>query len=116
VALVSSPHTPIVLVVDYDVTRLARTRAVLESEGHLVAVARDSAMAAAVADASIGVLLLADEMQLVPTRRLVGNLREHVSAVQSSARERALRRAFARDARAPRRPCYVFEADGPERS
>jgi len=116
VALVSSPHAPIVLVVDYDVTRLARTRAMLESEGHLVAVARDSAMAAAVADASIGVLLLADEMQLVPTRRLVGNLREHVSAVQlvllASERSGQLSRETLERLGVH---SYVFEADGPER-
>jgi signal transduction histidine kinase len=116
VAAVSAPHAPIVLVVDYDVTRLARTRAVLEAEGHVVAVARDSAMAGAVADASIGVLLLADEMQLVPTRRLVGTLRQHVPAMQLVllASERSgqlspetLERLGVHG--------YVFEADGPER-
>ena len=112
----SAPHVPIVLVVDYDVTRLARTRAVLEAEGHLVAVARDSAMAAAVADASIGLLLLADEMQLVPTRRLVGKLREHVPAMQlvllASERSGQLSRETLERLGVH---CYVFEADGPER-
>jgi signal transduction histidine kinase len=103
-------------VVDYDVTRLAHTRALLEAEGHLVAVARDSAMAAAVADASIGVLLLADEMQLVPTRRLVGSLREHVPAMQlvllASERSGELSRETLERLGVHG---YVFEADGPER-
>jgi signal transduction histidine kinase len=116
VAAVSAPHDPIVLVVDYDVTRLAHTRAVLEAEGHVVAVARDSAMAAAVADASIGVLLLADEMQLVRTRRLVGSLREHVSAMQlvllASDRSGQLSRETLERLGVHG---YVFEADGPER-
>ena len=115
-AAVSAPHAPIVLVVDYDVTRLARTRAVLEAEGHLVAVARDSAMAAAVADASIGVLLLADEMQLMPTRRLVGSLREHVPAMQlvllASERSGQLSRETLERLGVH---SYVFEADGPQR-
>jgi signal transduction histidine kinase len=116
VAAVSAPHAPIVLVVDYDVTRLARTRAVLEAEGHLVAVARDSAMAAAVANASIGVLLLADEMQLVRTRRLVGTLREHVPAMQlvllASERSGQLSRETLERLGVHG---YVFEADGDER-
>jgi signal transduction histidine kinase len=116
VPAVSEPHAPIVLVVDYDVTRLARTRAMLEAEGHLVAVARDSAMAAAVADAPIGVLLLADEMQLVPTRRLVGGLRQHVPAMQlvllASERSGQLSRETLERLGVHG---YVFESDGPER-
>ena len=102
--------------VDYDVTRLAHTRAMLEAEGHFVAVARDSAMAAAVADASIGVLLLADEMQLVPTRRLVGTLRERVPAMQlvllASERSGQLSRETLERLGVHG---YVFEADGSER-
>jgi len=89
---------------------------VLEAEGHRVAVARDSAMAAAVADASIGVLLLADEMQLMPTRRLVGRLREHVPAMQlvllASERSGQLSRETLERLGVHG---YVFEADGPER-
>jgi signal transduction histidine kinase len=116
VAVVSASSVPIVLVVDYDVTRLAHTRAVLEAEGHRVVVARDSAMAAAVADASIGVLLLADEMQLMPTRRLVGTLREHVPTMQlvllASERSGQLSRETLERLGVH---SYVFEADGPER-
>jgi signal transduction histidine kinase len=105
-----------ILVVDYDVTRLAHTRALLEAEGHRVAVARDSAMASAVADASVGVLLLADEMQLVPTRRLVGALRQQVSSLQvvllASERSGQLARETLERLGVHG---YVFEADGPER-
>ena len=112
----SRPSVPAVLVVDYDVTRLARTRAVLEGEGHGVVVARDSAMAAAAADASLGVLLLADEMQLVPTRRLVGALRQQVPALQvvllASERSGQLTRETLERLGVHG---YVFEGDGPER-
>jgi signal transduction histidine kinase len=73
-------------------------------------------MAAAVADASVGVLLLADEMQLVPTRRLVGTLREHVPAMQlvllASERSGQLSRETLERLGVH---AYVFEADGPER-
>lgn len=75
-------HAPSILVVDYDVARIASVRAALEAEGHPVAVARDSAMAGVLADGSVGVLVLADEMQLVPTRRLVGTLRQRHPALQ----------------------------------
>lgn len=75
-------HSATVLVVDYDVTRLARLRSALEREGYPVLVARDSAMAASSADASIGAIVLADEMQLSPTRRLIARLRDLVPAVQ----------------------------------
>jgi signal transduction histidine kinase len=116
VAAVSRQSVPAVLVVDYDVTRLARTRAVLEAEGHGVVVARDSAMAAATADASLGVLLLADEMQLVPTRRLVGALRQRVPGLQvvllASERSGQLTRETLERLGVH---SYVFEADGPER-
>jgi signal transduction histidine kinase len=105
-----------VLVVDYDVARLARTRALLESDGHLVAVARDSAMAASLVDPSLGVLLLADEMQLAPTRRLIALLRERIPAIQVVL--------LASD-RSGQLTCetlellgvhsYVHEADGPDR-
>jgi signal transduction histidine kinase len=116
VAQVPSSHAPSILVVDYDVARLAHTRALLEAEGHPVAVARDSAMASAAADASIGVLLLADEMQLVPTRRLVGGLRQRVPSLQ------VLLLASERSGQLTRETLerlgvhgYVFAADGPER-
>jgi signal transduction histidine kinase len=115
VAHVSASHEPTVLVVDYDVTRLARTRALLEAEGHAVMVARDSAMAAA-ADVPVAVLLLADEMQLVPSRRLVGTLRSRVAALQ------VLLLASERSGQLARETLerlgvhgYVFDADGPER-
>jgi len=115
VAYVSAPHEPVVLVVDYDVTRLARTRALLEAEGHAVMVARDSAMAVA-SDDAIAVLLLADEMQLVPSRRLVGTLRSRVPALQ------VLLLASERSGQLARETLerlgvhtYVFDGDGPER-
>ena len=114
-AYVSAPHEPVVLVVDYDVTRLARTRALLEAEGHAVMVARDSAMAMA-GDAAVAVLLLADEMQLLPSRRLVGTLRSRVPALQ------VLLLASERSGQLARETLerlgvhtYVFDADGPER-
>jgi signal transduction histidine kinase len=116
VAHASAPHVPMILVVDYDVTRLAHTRALLEAEGHLVAVARDSAMASAAADASVGVLLLADEMQMVPTRRLVGSLRQQVPSLQvvllASERSGQLARETLERLGVHG---YVSEADGPER-
>jgi signal transduction histidine kinase len=116
VALVSSTHEPAILVVDYDVARLARTRALLEGEGHCVAVARDSGMATASADASIGVLVLADEMQLVPTRRLVGTLRSHGTALQvvllASSRSGQLARETLERLGVHG---YVYDTDGPER-
>jgi signal transduction histidine kinase len=109
------PNTS-VLVVDYDVARLARSRALLEGDGHVVAVARDSAMAASLADASIGVLLLADEMQLAPTRRLVAVLRERIPALQvvllASARSGQL---TGETLELLGVHAYVFEADGPDR-
>ena len=105
-----------ILVVDYDVTRLAHTRALLEDEGHVVVVARDSAMASAAADASIGVLLLADEMQLGPTRRLIGTLRQQVPSTQvvllASERSGQLARETLERLGVHG---YVYEADGPER-
>jgi signal transduction histidine kinase len=73
-------------------------------------------MASAAADASIGVLLLADEMQLVPTRRLVGGLRQRVPSLQ------VLLLASERSGQLTRETLerlgvhgYVFAADGPER-
>jgi signal transduction histidine kinase len=116
VPLVSTAHEPAILVVDYDVARLARTRALLEGEGHCVTVARDSAMAAAVGDAAIGVLVLADEMQLVPTRRLVGTLRSNGPALQvvllASERSGQLARETLERLGVHG---YVADADGPER-
>jgi signal transduction histidine kinase len=116
VAIVSASHEPVVLVVDYDVTRLARTRALLEAEGHAVMVARDSAMAASAAGASVAVLLLADEMQLLPSRRLVGTLRSRVPALQvmllASERSGELARETLERLGVH---SYVFDADGPER-
>ena len=113
---VSASHAPAILVVDYDVARLAHTRALLEAEGHPVVVARDSAMASAAADASIGVLLLADEMQLVPTRRLVGVLRHRVPALQvlllASRRSGELARETLERLGVH---TYVFDTDGTER-
>jgi signal transduction histidine kinase len=82
VATATEPQAPSILIVDYDVARIASVRAVLEAEGHPVAVARDSAMAGTLADRAIGVLILADEMQLVPSRRLIGTLRERLPALQ----------------------------------
>src|SRR5262249_54862956 len=115
VAYVSAPHEPVVLVVDYDVTRLARTRALLEADGHAVMVARDSAMAVA-SDDAVAVLLLADEMHLVPSRRLVGTLRSRVPALQ------VLLLASERSGQLARETLerlgvhsYVFDTDGPER-
>jgi signal transduction histidine kinase len=73
-------------------------------------------MAAAAADASLGVLLLADEMQLVPTRRLVGALRQQVPALQvvllASERSGQLTRETLERLGVHG---YVFEGDGPER-
>jgi signal transduction histidine kinase len=116
VSSVSAPHEPVILVVDYDVARLARTRALLEAEGYAVMVARDSAMAVESADASIAVLLLADEMQLMPSRRLVGTLRSHVPALQvmllASERSGQLARETLERLGVH---SYVFDADGPER-
>jgi signal transduction histidine kinase len=116
VAHVSASQAPAILVVDYDVARLAHTRAVLEAQGYLVAVARDSATASAAADASLGVLLLADEMQLVPTRRLVGTLRQRVPALQvlllASERSGGLARETLERLGVH---TYVFESDGSER-
>jgi signal transduction histidine kinase len=116
VAIVSASHEAVVLVVDYDVTRLARTRALLEAEGHAVMVARDSAMAASTAGASVAVLLLADEMQLLPSRRLVGTLRSRVPALQvmllASERSGELARETLERIGVH---SYVFDADGPER-
>jgi signal transduction histidine kinase len=113
---VSLTPEPVILVVDYDVARLASTRALLESEGHTVVVARDSAMAAAAADASIAVLLLADEMQLLPTRRLVGGIRTQAPAMQvvllGSDRSGQLTRETLERLGVH---AYVVEADGPER-
>ena len=112
----SDAHAPTILIVDYDVSRLAATRATLEAEGHRVSVARDSAMATAVADRSLGVLVLADEMQLLPTRRLVGLLRERVPALQ------VVLLAGSRSGQLSRETLdrlgvhsYVSETDGPER-
>jgi signal transduction histidine kinase len=82
VAHAPDQHVPSILLVDYDVARIAALRAALEAEGYAVSVARDSAMAAVANDGSVGVLVLADEMQLVPTRRLVGTLRERHPALQ----------------------------------
>jgi signal transduction histidine kinase len=116
VAHVSASHEPIVLIVDYDVTRLARTRALLEAEGHAVMVARDSSMAASAADVPVAVLVLADEMQLVPSRRLVGTLRSRVPALQvmllASERSGQLARETLERLGVH---SYVFDADGPER-
>jgi signal transduction histidine kinase len=82
VANAPEQHAPSILLVDYDVARIAVLRAALEAEGHAVSVARDSTMAATAADGSVGVLVLADEMQLLPTRRLVGTLRQRHPALQ----------------------------------
>jgi signal transduction histidine kinase len=116
VAHVSASHAPTLLVVDYDVARLARTRALLEGEGHVVGVARDSAMAASAADASIGVLLLADEMQLERARGLVGTLRSRGPALQlvllASERSGGLARETLERLGVH---SYVSDADGPER-
>jgi signal transduction histidine kinase len=80
---VAEVHAPTILVVDYDVARLASIRALLESEGFPVVVARDSAMATAVADGSVGLLLVADEMHLGPMRRLIGALRTRQPALRT---------------------------------
>jgi signal transduction histidine kinase len=116
VTLASECHAPTILVVDYDIARLARTRAVLESEGYPVVVARDSAMAASLADASVAVLVLADEMQLGPTRRLVGGLRQLVPALQivllASARSGQLSRETLERLGVH---TYVHDQDGDER-
>jgi signal transduction histidine kinase len=115
VAFVSAAQEPVILIVDYDVTRLAHTRALLEAEGHAVMVARDSAMAAA-ADASVAVLVLADEMQLVPSRRLIGTLRSRIPALQvvllASERSGQLARETLERLGVHG---YVFDGDGPER-
>ena len=111
-----SPTTPGVLVVDYDVGRLAAIRALLESEGYVVVVARDSAMALSVAVDSIAVLLLADEMHLAPTRHLVGTLRDKVPALQlvllGSARSGQLSRESLERLGVH---AYVHDGDPPER-
>ena len=79
-------------------------------------VARDSAMAASAAGASVAVLLLADEMQLLPSRRLVGTLRSRVPALQvmllASERSGELARETLERLGVH---SYVFDADGPER-
>jgi len=82
VASAPDSHSPTVLLVDHDLARLAVTRGLLEREGHPVVVARDAAMGVAVADASIGVIVLADELPLVPARRLIGTVRERNAAMQ----------------------------------
>lgn len=113
---VPATHEPAVLIVDYDVTRVARTRALLEAEGLAVMVARDSAMAATAQDVPIAVLLLADEMQLLPGRRLVGTLRSRAPALQvvllASERSGQLARETLERLGVH---AYVHDADGPER-
>src|SRR5262249_54863679 len=88
----------------------------LEEEGYAVTVARDSATAAAVADAAPAVLLLADEMHLVPTRRLLGILRGQVATLQvvllASERSGQLSRETLERLGVHG---YVAESDGPER-
>ena len=81
-AAVSKSNAASVLVVDYDVARVAETRSILEREGHAVVVARDSAMAATLADRRVGVLVVSDQMQLGPLRRLVVGMREKAPAMQ----------------------------------
>jgi signal transduction histidine kinase len=116
VAFVSTAQEPVILVVDYDVTRLARARALLEAEGHAVMVARDSGMAASAADAPVAVLVLADEMHLVPSRRLIGTLRSRVPALQvvllASERSGQLARETLERLGVH---SYLFDGDGPER-
>ncbi|MGH7895464.1 MAG: sensor histidine kinase, partial [Candidatus Binatia bacterium] len=114
--LPAESHAPSVLVVDHDVARLATTRGLLEGDGHPVVVARDAAMAVAAADASIGVLIVADELPLVPCRRLVGVLRERLPALQ------VILHASPRSGEISRETverlgihAYVHAGDGPER-
>ena len=110
------PHDPVVLVVDYDVARLAQTRALLEGDRLLVRVARDAATAASMADAQVGIVLLSDEMPLASALRLVATLHERLPAVQivllASAHSgqlalETLERLGVHS--------YVLESDGPER-
>jgi signal transduction histidine kinase len=123
VAVVSEPSAPAVLVVDYDVARLARVRTMLAREGHAVAVGNDSASALAAADASIGVAVVADEMQPGALERLIGTLRGRTSSLQvilvASARSGRLARetlgrlgalAYVRDTTRPERLLTAVDA------
>jgi signal transduction histidine kinase len=116
VTLAAESHPPTILLVDYDIARLARMRAAFEAEGYPVVVARDSAMATAVGDGSVSVMVLSDEMQLGPTRRLVSTLRRQVPALQvvllASPRSGQLSRETLDHLGVH---SYVHDADGAER-